>query len=183
MDRLELRESRHGRGVYALKAFSPGELILLFHGDVITEDQLPVPYPCDFDYFLQIGPGRYLGPSGGIDDFVNHSCHPNAGVLITPARVTLIAVSHIRPGDQVTFDYSLTMDAFPYEMVCLCGSKFCRHVVRNFVDLPRALQLHYERMGLVPAYIAEKMNDATRPPVAAMAGIQKTSLAGRRRDG
>jgi len=51
-----------------------------------------------------------MGPSGGVDDFFNHSCDPNAGLQIDGQKVWLVAIKNITQGEEITWDYSTTMD-------------------------------------------------------------------------
>ena len=101
---------------------------------------------------LQIGPDLYIGESGQADDFVNHSCRPNAGMLIDGTDVRLIAIADISPGEQITFDYSTTMDEDDFEFDCLCGSADCRRRIGDFKHLPPELKSRYAALGIVPKY-------------------------------
>jgi hypothetical protein len=101
---------------------------------------------------LQIGPDLYIGESGQADDFVNHSCEPNAGMLIKGAEVRLIAIREITAGEQITFDYSTTMDEDDFEFDCMCGSSRCRGRIGDFKQLPAELRNGYSRLGIVPKY-------------------------------
>jgi hypothetical protein len=101
---------------------------------------------------LQIGPDLYIGESGQADDFVNHSCQPNAGMRIEATDVRLVAIRDIATGEQITFDYSTTMDEDDFEFDCLCGSPVCRGRVGDFKHLPASLRQHYDQLGIVPKY-------------------------------
>ena len=101
---------------------------------------------------VQIGPDLYIGASGKADDFVNHSCDPNAGLLIDGTHVRLVAIREIAQGEQITFDYSTTMDEDDFEFDCRCGSPACRGRIRDFKYLPAELRFRYFRLGIVPKY-------------------------------
>jgi hypothetical protein len=101
---------------------------------------------------LQIGPDLYMGESGQADDFVNHCCEPNAGMRIDGTEVRLIAIKEIKPGQQISFDYSTTMDEDDFEFDCLCGSPNCRGKIRDFKHLPAAIRKQYADLGVVPIY-------------------------------
>jgi len=73
MKRLVLRNCKHGKGVFTTQAINTGNEVLQFGGSVVGSHQLPHPYLPENDYYLQIGDGIFLGPSGDIDDYVNHS--------------------------------------------------------------------------------------------------------------
>ena len=157
--KLLLKECFYGKGVFCAEDINPDEQILQFGGWVVGVENLPQPYTSENDYYLQIGASTFLGPSGNLDDYVNHSCAPNTGVIIDSGVVKLVAIVFIPAGSQITFDYSTTIDNFWWEMPCACGSDQCRQKVRNFVDLSEYIQDKYIRMGVVPDYILKKLSE------------------------
>ncbi len=156
--KLLLQECSYGKGVFCDEDIDSDEEILHFGGMVVGIESLPQPYTPQNDYYLQIGENTFLGPSGGLDDFVNHACDPNSGVIIASGVVKLVAIVFIPAGSQITFDYSTTMDNFWWEMTCACGSEKCRRKVQNFVDLSGNIQAKYVRTGIVPGYILKKLS-------------------------
>ena len=154
---LFLKECCHGKGVFCAEDIDSGEEILQFGGQIVGFENLPQPYTSQNDYYLQIGECKFLGPSGNLDDYVNHSCVPNAGVIFGSGVIKLIAVVFIPVGSQITFDYSTTMDNFGWEMACACGSNKCRQKVQNFVDISEHIQAEYVNRGIVPNYIIKKL--------------------------
>ena len=153
MKKLELKNCEHGRGVFAKEPIKAGDEILKFRGPVVVINDLPRPYTAENDYFLQIGQDLFVGPSGEIDDYVNHSCEPNSGIKFESDYIKLVAIAPIAPGHQITFDYSTTMHKFDYQMNCACGSNKCRLRVKNFVELPEETQEKYIKLGIIPDYI------------------------------
>jgi len=141
-----------GRGVFATEKIAAGSLIMKYAGPLLKYEQTS---PATLA--LQIGPDLYVGESGQADDFVNHSCEPNAGMLIDGVDVRLIAIREIPPGQQITFDYSTTMDEDDFEFDCLCGSQNCRRRIRDFKHLPAKLRRHYADLGVVPGYNRKHM--------------------------
>ena len=156
MNRLVLKDCKHGKGVFTTQAINTGNEVLQFGGSIVGSDQLPNPYLADNDYYLQIGDKIFLGPSGDIDDYVNHSCCPNTGVLFDSGVIKLVAVTSIPAGSEITFDYSTTMDNSRWEMDCACLSRYCRHKIKNFVELEFEIQARYIQLGIVPDYILQK---------------------------
>ena len=163
MTKIRVRASRHGTGVFAAYDISAGEEILTFSGPLVRTKDLPTPYGPRNDYFLQIGEDLFLGPSGDVDDYVNHSCAPNAGVVVAGNSILLIATCHIRAGGEIFFDYSSTMDNSSWQMECACGSSLCRGMIGDFLDLSTELQEKYVRLGIVPEYILRKWSGKRRP--------------------
>jgi SET domain-containing protein len=145
--KLVVKEGVAGRGVFAGERIARGAVVMVYGGPVLryaetTPQTLAV----------QIGPDRYLGASGGYDDYVNHSCEPNCGLVIEGMRVELVAMREIEEGEELYFDYSTTMDEDDFEMPCRCGAAACRGVVRDFKHLPEGVKRKYLELGVVPEY-------------------------------
>jgi hypothetical protein len=139
-----------GRGVFAGQAFDPGAEVLEFLGDVRKVQTFN-----DLTHALQIGEDTFLGPSGGVDDYVNHSCEPNTGIRQVDGRVILFALRPIEAGDEITFDYSTTQSGGYWTMACQCGSGGCRGVIGDFADLPKPLRSFYVRNRAVLPFLVD----------------------------
>ncbi|HSV15089.1 MAG TPA: SET domain-containing protein-lysine N-methyltransferase [Tepidisphaeraceae bacterium] len=155
---LIVRESPTGRGVFASTHLSAGARLLRFTGPLLRYEQTTPQ-----TLALQIGLDLYIGESGGADDCVNHSCDPDAGLVIDGTDVQLIALRDIAAGEQVTFDYSTTMDEDDFEFDCLCGSPNCRRRIRDFKHLPAEVQRRYVELGVVPEYNRRYVEAAPSP--------------------
>jgi hypothetical protein len=129
-------ETHLGKAVYAAAGFAQGAEIVRFTGRRFRADKLPTMLHGARDRFVQITPDHYMGPSGRIDDLINHSCAPNAGLRFTGDEVTLVAIHAIAPGEEISWDYSTTLSASDWYMVCQCRSPECRRVIGNFDTLP-----------------------------------------------
>jgi hypothetical protein len=138
----------NGRGAFAAQPFQPGETVLVFGGSLVALEQL-----ADFTHCLEIAPALFLGPSGGVDDFVNHSCEPNCRVDVDAAGPVLRALRPVAPGEELTYDYSTLMVRDPTSFDCRCGSARCRGRIVAFGALPPDLREDYARRGLVPAFV------------------------------
>ena len=82
-----------GSGVFATRAFQPGQPILVVSGPILDEAGV-VALGADAVYALQTARNEYVDLSSP-GRFLNHSCDPNAGVVRD--RV-LIALRSIAPG-------------------------------------------------------------------------------------
>lgn len=142
-----VRQCATGRGVFAAANISAGSMIMKYTGPLLRYAQTTPQ-----TLALQIGPDLYIGESGQADDFVNHSCDPNAGMHIEGVNVELVAIRDIKSDEQITFDYSTTMDEDDFEFDCLCGSPNCRGKIRDFKHLPGELRVRYHRLCVVPVY-------------------------------
>lgn len=124
---------KHGAGAFATAAIAKGELIVIFSGDITHASET------DFeDYHLQVGEEHYMGPSGELDDLVNHSCEPNAGFSpqSTDDTPILIARRDIAAGEEISMDYNAVIDEAGWPgFACGCGASSCNGMVRSFRDL------------------------------------------------
>ena len=145
---LVLRDAgERGRGVFARRPFARGETALSFGGPV-----LPALAVTDYTHALQIGPARFLGPSGDIDDYVNHSCDPTCGLRWWP-RLQLVVHKPLAAGDELTFDYSACMLDEPTIVPCRCGAPTCRGRIDPFRELPAEVRDRLVREGVVPDFV------------------------------
>jgi hypothetical protein len=71
--------------------------------------------------------------------FLNHSCNPTAGMR----GLTLIALRDIKEGEEVTIDYAIIEGDPRWELLCLCGEKECRKIIRSIHYLPKKQFLKY----------------------------------------
>jgi hypothetical protein len=152
---LKLGQSEVGKAVFANENFKKGDIIVQWKGPIITKEERPEIHCPEDDRYTQIGPNKYMWASGEIDDFINHSCDPNSGLLFQDKGIFLIAIKNIYKEDEITWDYSTTMDENDWEMDCLCKSKRCRKRIKDFKHLPPIIQHEYIKLGIVPKYILE----------------------------
>lgn len=136
-----------GQGVYARRAFTPGEFIFrrrngrtVPNSDISTlaaEERMHLT-ELDFDT------SAVLLPPGC---FLNHSCDPNA----MRSGVKVFAWRPISAGDEITIDYRLNAsgdESWP----CLCGSAECGGlVVGSFFTIPSERQRSY--LPYAPTFI------------------------------
>jgi len=155
MKTLILRKTKTGKGVFANVTFRKCDKIIEFKGKLITRKQLPYPYEKVDDRYVQIGKNLYMSPSGKLDDFINHSCNPNSGLVIKGRKAVLTAIRKIKTGEEICWDYSTTMNEDEWEMDCSCGSKSCRKRIRDFKFLPKKTQQKYIKLGIAPKYIVK----------------------------
>ncbi|AXJ96103.1 MULTISPECIES: SET domain-containing protein [unclassified Sphingomonas] len=161
-----VRETHLGKAVFAMQGFAAGETMLRFSGPTVPATRVPGRLSGAADRFLQIARDRYMGPSGRIDDLINHSCAPNAGLRFTDDGVFLVALATIESGEEVAWDYSTTLADGDWSMACACGAPGCRGRIGPFADLPEATQRRYRALGIVAPYLDE-MGSAGRAERAA----------------
>ena len=148
---LRIANCSIGRGLFAGRAFAPGELILNLGGSRYDRDH-PIHATSWGANLLQTGWRTYiLLESPGV--FANHSCNPNAGIR---SNRRLVAIRPIAPDDEICFDYSTTMDENFWTMSCRCGDPDCRGVVEDFKKLPPEIRARYLALGVVQKFIASR---------------------------
>lgn len=154
---LEIKETNKGKGVFTKAPIAPGTVVFEAKGTILTGSQLPDALTPENDHYLQVGKNAYLGPSGDIDDFFNHSCNPNCGIRIVGHRALVLALYEIKAGSELTFDYATTsnetMDT--WKMDCSCGDCNCRKTISGFSYLSEPQQQYYIRFGIVPDYLTK----------------------------
>ncbi len=129
--------------------------IFEFSGDILTTEQLATRHPGDVKDFLQIGIDLWKSKSGSFDDYMNHSCSPNCWVHIVGYRAILTTLYDIKPGMEITWDWSTTSTETKeqWSMDCKCGYVHCRKVISGFQYVPRDIQDHYKSINILPSYV------------------------------
>lgn len=115
----------HGQCIVAVEPFEPGEILVVWGGDVLDGAALAA-LPEEYStHVIQVETDLFLvsSPPWPSADYVNHSCDPNGRLR---GAITLVADRPIAPGEEITFDYA-TCDSQPYnEFECRCGAATCR---------------------------------------------------------
>ena len=119
-DDVEVRDSkRRGSGVFAMRQFLPGELILEVRGQLLRKKRY-----AGSTYVMELDEKWYLEPSIPAA-FLNHSCNPNAELVqLTKHTLAIVALVNIEPESEITFDYQ--WEAADWLPRCGCGAPNCR---------------------------------------------------------
>lgn len=142
-----------GQGTFSTAKIPAGTMIMEMTGTVFLDRELPP--NADMSLYLQVGPNTYIGPSGGSDDFVNHSCDPNCKMHVVGNRAFLYSLYVIPVGAELTFDYSTTSTDThdTWKIDCKCGSYKCRKLISGYQYLDPTLQANYVSRDMVPLFI------------------------------
>jgi histone-lysine N-methyltransferase ASH1L len=129
--------NNRGFGVRACRTFSPGEIIMEYTGEIITEYEserrMVEEYSKSANYYLmQFDRGLVIdGTKGSMGRFVNHSCAPNCEVRMMKgadghAHMGIFAGDlGVMTGEELTYDYNF--DNFgSSQQKCHCGTPSCR---------------------------------------------------------
>ena len=166
---LEIRKSGiSGKGVFAIKNIKKFQTIHFLKGETMSIKEM----------MKRVDEGKE-GQSDplGIDDEIyldldelsrtfNHSCNPNAFIK---GKNELVALKDIRKGDEITYDYSTTMDDNEEKIKeaggelwvgrCKCGSNNCRKIIHQFKTLSKEAQTFYIRNKLMPDFMLKKFRE------------------------
>ena len=139
------RSAIHGNGVFALEPIAKGERIIEYKGRRRTHAEVDAGETGDADSghtFLFTLNDEYVidaNHEGGVARWINHSCKPNCEATIEENgkgkrhkdKVFIEAKRAIKPGEELTYDYGITLDE-PHTArlkkiwACHCGAKNCR---------------------------------------------------------
>ena len=139
------RSPIHGNGVFAVAPIAKGEEVARYKGRVITIEDADEEYGDTLETghtFLFTLNDEYVidaNVAGNIARWINHSCKPNCEPLLVEDekgrkdkdRVVIEAKRAIKPGEELTYNYGITLDV-PHTAklkkiwACHCGSKKCR---------------------------------------------------------
>jgi len=142
----------YGQGVFAGAAIHKGDVLHVLDGAKVSVGELVArtlrgEEGCDDP--LQVGRRTYLDLDNASRLF-NHGCDPTAGLRKT---CELFALRDIRAGEQITFDYSMTVAPTDWTMPCACGARRCRKTIGDVRTVPARQRRAYEQAGAVQRYM------------------------------
>lgn len=118
--------THNGKGVIASRDIPEGDTILIFERHYVSASTNKTLHINDELYQLSRN-------SEAAENFINHSCEPNAYVDFQ--TIDLKALRNIHAGEEVTYDYCTSdwdnEDIFD----CNCGSNVCRKRISGFKNL------------------------------------------------
>ena len=143
---IEVRDSPiHGRGVFAIKNIKKGQRIIEYKGRRMTQKESDRVYGGTSDTghtFLFTVNDYYVidaNVGGSIARWINHGCKPNCESETEEddsgrpdkEQVFIHAIRDIKAGDELTYDYLITLDEPHTKRMqkiwkCLCGAKKCK---------------------------------------------------------
>jgi hypothetical protein len=164
----------NGRGVFAEDPIRQGELIHRMGGRRVSLVRCIaeiVTGSIRIDDPLSIQKYKYLV----LDEFsilFNHCCEANAGLA---NEVDLVALTDISRGEEITFDYSMTVRPSLYttfwKMPCNCGTPLCRKKIGDVRSVPLQHLQKYLNAGALQDFILASLKvTETRVPDATPSG-------------
>ena len=166
---FEIKKSKiAGKGVFAIKKIKKGQTICFLNGELCTLDEM----------IKRVDEGKEKGSDPlGIEDETyldldeisrtfNHSCSQNAFIR---GKNELIALKDIKIGEEITYDYSTTMNDNEEKIKkdggglwtckCHCSSKNCRGIIDQFKTLPKKTQNFYIKNKFAPDFILRHFSE------------------------
>ncbi|WP_049620843.1 SET domain-containing protein [Frateuria defendens] len=138
------RSPIHGTGVFATAPIKKGEEIIQYRGTLMTHAEADAMYgdggetghtflfTLNEDYIVD------ANRKGNTARWINHSCAPNCRAVIEESangdrrkdKVIIEAIRPIKPGQELTYDYGITLDVPHTARLkklwrCLCGAPNC----------------------------------------------------------
>ena len=135
------KSSIHGRGAFALTPIAKGSRLIEYTGERISheeaddrygEEQENSPHTMLFTVDDKVViDATHRGSSAR---WFNHCCAPNCEATEENGRIFIDTLRAIRPGEELLYDYNLTLDephtpAVKRAHACCCGSKNCRGTI------------------------------------------------------
>jgi hypothetical protein len=135
---LEVRPSAiAGFGAFSTRHIQKSSRIIEYVGERIT--------PAEADSRYSDGPSAHplvllftvdsltvidAGVNGNDARYINHSCEPNCEAVTERRHIWIYALRDIEPGEELTYDYSLTgdddLETRASQYGCHCGTSSCR---------------------------------------------------------
>ena len=147
-------------GVFASRDFAVGETVRMMGGRRLPTWRCAAEIALlrlRMDDPLQISDHAYLA----LDDVsirFNHSCAPNAALR---GECDLFALTAIAAGQEITFDYSLTVRPTFYtrhwRMACNCGAATCRGTIGDLYTVPAGQRQAAIEQGAIQDYLIHQL--------------------------
>jgi len=145
---------KYGKGVFARMPIKKGEVIHVLNGRKFDVREFVEKVISGKEYIddpFQIGLRTYIDLDEMSRTF-NHSCDPSGGIR---KNSELFALRDIATGEEITYDYSLTIAPTKWKMRCKCGSKQCRKILGDVTTVPKKRREEYKKAGAFQRYMGK----------------------------
>ena len=143
--KIEARQSDiHGNGVFAIAPIEKGERVVEYKGKRRTHEEVDADDTGDVDsghtFLFTLNDDYVIDANykGNDARWINHSCAPNCEAVIAEAegedrtadKVFIEAIRDIKPGEELTYNYGITLAERHTPRLkkiweCRCGSRKC----------------------------------------------------------
>ncbi len=161
-EKVHVRETPYGKGVFAAADIAKGERVIAFGGYMLTEKGLTSLPKHLQEHPFQVADDLFFGQIAEHElstaDYLNHSCEPNSGFK---GQAFVVAMRDIKAGEEITIDYVMcTSSKLLRDIECLCGTKSCRGMTRYDDWKTKTLQQKYA--GYFQWYLEEKIRGSQK---------------------
>lgn len=140
---LTRKSAIHGNGVFAALPIAKGERLIEYRGARRTHEDVDAGDSGDIDsghtFLFTLNEDWVIDANfeGNAARWINHSCAPNCEAVLVEndvdpkkSRVFIEAIRAIRPGEELTYDYGITLAErhtlrLKKIWACRCGAKDC----------------------------------------------------------
>ena len=155
MKKNEIKNSRWGLGLFAIKDITKDEFIIDWNDGKgqVYELQSVFDLPkIASNHAIQYDENKWIDHPTGRN--INHSCSPNCG---WNGRFKLVAMRDIQKSEELFLDYD-TMEDSEWEMPedCSCGSERCRKKIRGFRFLDKKIIDEYMKGNYISEWLIDK---------------------------
>ncbi|KAK3777391.1 hypothetical protein RRG08_032495 [Elysia crispata] len=137
---VKVQTKDRGIGVVTKNAIKPGQFILEYLGEVVSETEFRRRMMEEYSeechhYALHLDSGSLIDGyrMGNIGRYVNHACQPNCEMQKWNVnglyRMVLFALRDIQAGEELSYDYNFDPFNQETQQECRCGSSECRGVI------------------------------------------------------
>ncbi len=161
----------HGKGIIANRPIRKGDWLIEYRGKIMAWDDANAVHPHDPEqpnhtFIFDLNNGYVIDAWYGkcAAKWMNHSCVPNVVAELTDDNeVWLVAKRDIKAGEELFFDYGLTIEGLSMEEFdeeaknyeCRCGHPDCR---RTMLAFPKGyVPPHKRKAKQVPAKKGRKL--------------------------
>ena len=128
----------HGRGIFATHPIAKGERIIEYTGERMSHAEADRRYArlhANSPHTMLFAANDRVvidaTKRGGPARWINHCCAPNCEANEEDGRVFIDAIRAIKPGEELSYDYSLVLEErhtpkLKREHACHCGARNCR---------------------------------------------------------
>jgi uncharacterized protein len=164
LKKIFVKRKLNSKGIITKESIKKGEMLFVMGGYILTieeENELDgslADKPLEISEYFSISPRKKADLQLMPQHYMNHSCDPNAGFK---GQIFVVAMKSIKPGEEVTFDYAMSMHSNKksnsyFSFDCECGSKKCRGKVTEDDWKNSELQSRYD--GYFQYFLQEKIN-------------------------
>ncbi|MEO6154804.1 MAG: SET domain-containing protein-lysine N-methyltransferase [Thermomonas sp.] len=137
------RSAIHGNGMFAVEKLAKGERLIEYKGVRRTHEDVDAGDSGDVDsghtFLFTLNDQWVIDANSKGNDarWINHSCAPNCEAVLDEneeepqqSRVFIDAIRAIKPGEELTYDYGITLAERHTQRLkkiwaCRCGAKAC----------------------------------------------------------